>query len=128
MIDFVLILITVEAITEIIVSGDIFIGVRNKLALINPRFLGKLLGCGYCLSVWVAIPFGLIYYLYQNTIYYKVMMAITFVFAIHRLSNMLHELFRRWLGRHPFVLHLFNQSVQPQEEEHESEHKSESIV
>ena len=111
MIDLLLIIIAVEAITEIIIDGDIFIKPRNWLAKLNPGFLGKLLGCGYCLSVWIAIPFGIIYSIYPNTIYYKVMMITVLIFIIHRLSNIIHDLFKRWFLRQPLVLHLLKQKV-----------------
>lgn len=101
MIKLLLIIIAVEAFTEIIVSSDLLIGFRNFCARINPWFLGRLLGCGYCLSVWVSIPFA-IYYEYSivNNLY------VDFVIKwmlIHRLSNIVHDLFKRCLDRYPFT-------------------------
>ena len=116
--------VAVEAITEIIVDGDIFFKIRNFLARINPWFLGELLKCGYCLSVWVAIPFGLAigvkyvmtYTEYTNLLkllhlnneicnyYYIIVLCVAFVFFTHRISNVIHESFKRFFDRYPFVL------------------------
>jgi len=113
--EIIVMIVAIEAITEIIVDGDIFFKVRNFLARINPWFLGELLKCGYCLSVWVAIPFGLaigIRYTNLSTfypqgwynIYYSIVLCVAWLFFIHRISNVVHELFKRLFDRYPFVL------------------------
>ena len=125
MMELLMMVIAVEAITEILVQGDIFIGIRNKLATINPGFLGKLVGCGYCVSVWVAIPFALAYYLYHGTNFYLIMMIITIIFTIHRLSNLIHELFKRWFDRYPLVFHLLKQDLSDKDKDKDN---NESII
>jgi hypothetical protein len=95
-------IIFVEAVTEIIINGDIFLRLREFLYNLS-KFTGSLVGCGYCLSVWVsasiawALPVGFSY----TTLNY-----IVAVFVLHRLSNIFHELVSRWLGRIPWTLQL----------------------
>lgn len=97
--------IVVEAIVEIIVDSELFMPWRvfiSKRTSIVGRFLGKLSTCGYCASVWVsaliawALP-GHVFSIYIADIFIR-------IFLLHRLSNIVHELFHRWLNRHPFGL------------------------
>jgi hypothetical protein len=101
-----------EAITEIIVSSDmpLILWFRNLAAKHNPRFFGKLFGCGYCFSVWTA--FALSWALPGHLVQYEVLDIIIKAFVLHRLSNILHEGLARWFKRLPFelVLSTFNQS------------------
>lgn len=121
--------IAVEAITEIIVSSTIFQPLRNTiLKCANEfricNFLGKLIQCGYCTSVWISlmvawiVPFNLINHYVD---------FIIFTFVLHRLSNFWHEFLSRWFSRHPIILSisLFKSGdVNESESESESESKS----
>jgi hypothetical protein len=96
--------VAVEAITEVVVQSDLFIKLRNVLFKISPGFLGKLLSCGYCFSVWVSI----IGWFMPGTITnIYILDGILRVFLLHRLSNVIHEFFMRWEKRLPLVI-VFN--------------------
>lgn len=90
-----LLVMATEAITEILVSGDIFSTFREYVWKIN-KFFGKLINCGYCLSVWVSASLTIPIYYGLELIY-----LIPLVFAIHRISNIWHELIVKWLKRLP---------------------------
>ena len=100
--------IAVEAIVEIIVDSELFLFWRaflSKRKMFVGRYLAKLFTCGYCFSVWVAVVVawclpGVIsgYWLFD---------VILKTFVLHRLSNLTHELFVRWLDRYPFSM-VFN--------------------
>lgn len=94
-------IICVEAITEIIINADIFLGLRTFLSKISPSFLGKLFTCGYCMSVWVA---GCIAWSLPGTITnYPIVDIIIKAFVLHRSANLVHEGFKRWFARLPLV-------------------------
>jgi hypothetical protein len=103
--------IATEAITEIVVSSDmpLILWFRNLAAKHNPRFFGKLLGCGYCFSVWTALVLS--WALPGHLVQHEILDIIIKTFVLHRLSNVLHEGFIRWFKRLPFelVLSTFNQ-------------------
>jgi hypothetical protein len=65
-------------------------------------FIGKLLSCGYCFSVWTAAPFAFIAPGDITSILWVDLIIKWMV--LHRMSNMLHEGFSRWLKRAPWVL------------------------
>lgn len=93
--------VTVEAITEIIVNGDIFQELRGWISR-KSSFFGMLISCGYCLSVWTAM-------LLAGSIPFKIVPFAVFdyvikVFVLHRLSNVVHELIVRFLNRIPWQL------------------------
>jgi len=99
----VLITISVEAITEIIVSGDIFTELRGwfsrqKNWLLN--FISRLITCGYCCSVWVSALLAWYIPIYSE---YWIMDLVIKTFVVHRLSNWFHEFMSRWFGRHPWT-------------------------
>lgn len=95
-------IIFVEAVTELLLNGEIFERPR-EIAYNLSDFTAKLVGCGYCASVWVsasiawALPIGLPY---------RALDVIVATFVLHRLSNIFHELVARWLGRIPWTLQL----------------------
>lgn len=99
MIEVLILIIFIEALTEILTTSSIF--EKPRLWLAKNAFLGELIHCGYCTSVWVSlsvawiIPFALTPYFWLNY------MLTTFV--LHRLSNILHELIQKLLGRRPFL-------------------------
>lgn len=108
MIPWILAIIFVEAITEIIVQSEIFFSLRNFIARTS-AFLGNLISCGYCTSVWVsaiigwALP-GNVLYLWMPNTTTMVIDCILKIFVLHRISNVLHEAFSRWFSRLPFSL------------------------
>lgn len=98
------IVISVEAISEIITSADIFTEVRGWFSRQENfvlRFIFRIISCGYCCSVWVsgclawALPFTLTGYWFINIVIYT--------FAVHRMANWYHEYMSRWFGRHPWT-------------------------
>lgn len=101
---FILMVIAVEAISEIITSSDIFVGLRgwfSRQENLILNFISRMITCGYCCSVWVSgtlawsIPLSL-------TGYWFIDIVIN-TFAVHRLSNWYHEFMSRWQGRHPWT-------------------------
>lgn len=90
----ILTIIAVEAITEIIVAGSIFEKPRAYILAKN-NFFSDLLACGYCTSVWIAIPFG--WALPGTITSYIIVDIIIKTFALHRLSNYIHEIRVNWL-------------------------------
>lgn len=99
MVEVILLVIFIEALTEILTTSSIF--EKPRMLLARNAFLGELIHCGYCTSVWVSlsvawiIPFALTPYFWLN--------YLLTVFVLHRLSNILHELIQKLLGRRPFL-------------------------
>lgn len=92
----------VEAITEIIISSEILFRFRNFITKLNRNILGKLVSCGYCMSVWVSILIawslpGCITSIWLLDVIIK-------IFILHRCSNVIHELFSRWFKRLPWYV------------------------
>ena len=104
----IVIIIAVEAITEIIITGKIFQALRDFIIGRNVFLLAGLFSCGYCMSVWVAAAIGWLAPFPLG--FWGIPIKI---FAIHRISNFFHELMVRWLGRKPWTVEV---------------HKTESIV
>jgi len=89
-----------EAITEIIVDSEIMEPVRSFIFLksltssepavstVQPwAFIHRLIHCGYCASVWVAMAAAM---LAPWVVGYWVLNWLVMVFVIHRLSNFFH--------------------------------------
>lgn len=107
------VIVAVEAVTEIVVASKIFFPLRDWFSR-NPdpkgfwakarSWIGELLNCGHCASVWVALlaahfaPTGAC----TGCVKYAWPIFFIKVFVIHRLSNLMHELFSRWFSRSPF--------------------------
>lgn len=100
MIQWLLAIIYVEAITEIFVESDVFTKFRLLLKKLS-NFTGELISCGYCFSVWAAMPVG--WALPGDIFGIFVLDAILKTFILHRLANIFHECVSRWFGRFPFV-------------------------
>lgn len=113
-----ILVICVEAITEIVVASKITLGIRNWL-LKNAKFLGSLINCGYCTSVWVSatlawfVPINMSAMVVDAGFFNKIIDYVIFLFVIHRLSNIWHEFIVRWLGRYP----MFGGFVEVEDEE-----------
>lgn len=94
----------VEAITEIITSSELMNPLRQRirrLAYTSPptdntntrayAWLDKLISCGYCTSVWVAL-IVCIWFDYA-IVRDKYISVVIMAFAIHRISNWIHVLY-----------------------------------
>lgn len=120
------IVVAVEACTEIIVASSLFFSFRDWFSRPEPeepcthnttelhpckkinsfkRFgwwlrhkIGELVNCGHCASVWVAAIAS------YCTGFTSVWMFAIKTLVIHRVSNIVHELFKRWFDRSPFSL------------------------
>jgi hypothetical protein len=82
----------VEGLTELVTKSVIFEPLREKLAAKN-SFLNKLLQCGYCTSVWVAIfpaVFTAVLLACSFSLWF-VLSAFPLVVVYHRMSNYLHN-------------------------------------
>ncbi len=100
-------IIAIEAVTEIVIAGDIFYNLRdiihrnsNKNRIL--KFLSDLLACGYCFSVWVSfLAAWALPEVHSNLI---ISIALK-TFCLHRCSNIVHEFINRWLKRMPYLYH-----------------------
>jgi hypothetical protein len=82
----------VEGATELVCKSAIFYNIRNKLSTLHP-FFKKLLGCGYCTSVWMSlIPAGFLAVKASTSLVYLPVVFVLFVVVTHRLSNFLHNI------------------------------------
>jgi hypothetical protein len=108
-----LVVVCIEAITEIITSSSLFFGFRDWISRKtgygseNEKWyskIGELFHCGYCFSVWPAIAFAFV--LPGDFTIWWIDLIIK-AFCAHRFANWFHELMARWLSRHPwtFVIH-----------------------
>jgi hypothetical protein len=113
MVDFllqwILAIIYVESLTEILIESELLFGFRNYLYKLSPGFLGKLFTCGYCMSIWIAISAA--WALPGNISQVAWFDCVLRIFVLHRLSNILHELFSRWFKRLPWHVVLVKQAV-----------------
>ena len=117
----ILLVICVEAITEILVSGSIFQKPREFIAR-NSSFIGELVHCGYCTSVWVsaAVAWVFVVWVWTLTPIFWINYIIA-TFVIHRLANLFHELSSKWLNRRPisFAVHKTETVIVPGLSDHE---------
>ena len=96
----ILLVVFVEAITEVFVSSSIFEGLRDFIGQ-RSSFLGELVHCGYCTSIWVSASVA--WMLTMDTGYpWLDFVVVTFV--LHRFSNLFHELTCKWMNRAPLSL------------------------
>jgi len=84
----------VEAVTEIVVSSELFFGLRTGISRISGRigaFFGALISCGYCFSVWAsaAVAWALPGALFPGEYGWIADIALR-TFALHRVSNFVH--------------------------------------
>ena len=103
--------IAVEAIVEIVIASELFSPLHFWLFKKSENnrvigFVNKLMSCGYCFSVWVAA--GVAWMLPGSPSGIAVVDTILKIFVLHRLSNLIHELFKRWLDRIPFNVVITN--------------------
>ncbi len=106
-------IVATEAIVEIIVASKILFNFRDWLAQ-RSVFLGDLINCGYCVSVWVAailfsyyLPVGYrLQAICADSIIAWLLVLVGKAAVVHRMSNVLHELFSRWFHKHRFGVEL----------------------
>lgn len=101
---FILLVICIEAVTEILVDSAIFEKPRLFLSRMSTN-LGVLVHCGYCTSVWVSGFFGWFFAAQIFCFFPSFWISyIVTVFVLHRLSNIFHELVSKWFSRRPITL------------------------
>jgi hypothetical protein len=83
----ILCIIAAEAMTQLVCKAEIFNRPRNWFRNLC-TFTQELINCPYCVSVWIA-AFTTILYFYYSTLYLFIVFLV-----IHRISNLLHDLFR----------------------------------
>ena len=104
----------VEAFTEILVTSSIFRKPREFLAVASD-LLGELVHCGYCTSVWVSMTVAWIIPSHIAMTPFFYVNYIISIFVLHRVSNMIHELFSKWTERRPmsFAVHKTETVIMP---------------
>lgn len=97
--------ISIEAITEILVDSKIFLPLRlyiSKKALPDIptgkstiyNFIHELISCGYCTSVWVSMFVTMLLTFNDIRIFKPIINEMILVFCLHRLSNLFHVLYQ----------------------------------
>jgi hypothetical protein len=95
---FVIAVVVVEAIAEIVSDSALFAPIRKRLIGWNeekPRWLGVLVSCGYCLSVWFGIGAVMLYG--APRIFPELPLFVeelSWGFVVHRASNVWHAAVR----------------------------------
>lgn len=85
-----------EAVTELVVHSEIMQPMRAYLEEFSD-FIGKLVNCGYCCSMWAAIPSA--YFMAPLTIPTNIWLAnlVIWILVFHRLSNFLDDFVDKYL-------------------------------
>lgn len=88
--------IVTEALTQLVVHSDIVEPIRSFL---QNRFdwLGRLVSCGYCFSVWAAMPCAYFMAPLTKPTPHFYLNLVIWVLVIHRLSNFLDDFVDRYL-------------------------------
>lgn len=95
-------IILTEALTELLVKSEIFQPVRNFVFFKSQEpiynFIGKVLSCGYCCSVWVAAALTFIFTVLGFIELFGFWLLDFFVITLvlHRASNYLHGVSDRY--------------------------------
>jgi hypothetical protein len=79
-------IIAAEAMTQLTCKAEIFNRLREWLKSLS-SFTNELLSCPYCVSVWVAGFTVILYASYEWSWWFILLLV------IHRISNVLHDLF-----------------------------------
>ena len=92
-----------EAITEILAKADIFEPLRQRVfnRIKEGNFfewLDGLIGCGYCISVWVGLFISLLFFYGDNLLISKYIDWFFIGLFLHRTSNVWHFIID-WLSR-----------------------------
>jgi len=110
----------VMAVTELVTESDIFFRIRLFLTNKFPRSFGAVTRCGYCFSVWAALSIGwclegslVSSFLGYDTVLVFVVDVLIRSLALHRLSNLVHKLYKReW----HLVVHHVNEDLESYED------------
>jgi hypothetical protein len=120
MIAFLLAIVVAEAAVEVLVASELLAPLRAAALSRFPR-AGVLFSCGYCLSVWVGV--GAAYALGCSAgLELGLAEPLVLGLAVHRLSNLWHEVLQRILQRLPLQLVLVRKELPaagPQAKEHD---------
>jgi hypothetical protein len=103
-IQWVVVIIVTEALVEIVVDSKIMMPLRNWIVKKEPDFFGELIKCGYCFSVWMAIPGAFILPgdIFGNWYFDLFIKWI----LLHRTSNIFHGIISKIFNRQPYhVVH-----------------------
>lgn len=98
---FLLIIICVEAITELLSKSEFFMPLRKYLFEKQKpvyRFLHDIIDCPYCLSVWVSVINVVYFYFIFKYTTSIIFMFIPMVLVFHRMSNILHFIIDKLRG------------------------------
>lgn len=79
-------IIAAEAMTQLTCKAEIFNRLRDWIKSLSP-FTNELLSCPYCVSVWVAAFTVLLYIGYEFAWWFILLLV------IHRISNVVHDMF-----------------------------------
>jgi len=95
-----LLILNIEAVTNILSKSEIFIPLRSFLFRHSDnkvmKFLHDLLDCPYCTSVWVSLFYiGAIYAVAGVYALSCVFVFCVLVIAFHRMANILHHIIDR---------------------------------
>jgi hypothetical protein len=95
----ILLIINIEAVTNILSKSDIFKPVRrflfNRSNNRSIRFLHDLLDCPYCTSIWVSLLYVTIFCMVEVYALSSAFMFVMLVIALHRMANLLHHVIDR---------------------------------
>lgn len=99
-----LVIVLVEAFTELVIKSQIFAPFRKWVS--RGDWLRELFSCGYCFSVWVALG---VVFLTQTS--YPLMgnhwvdLFLTAIVA-HRCANVLHNIIDKWTDKYYSLAHV----------------------
>ena len=90
----------VEGTTELLCKSKFFSWFREWLKL-NSSFLGELISCGYCTSVWVAnLPAFLVAGLFPLSWFHTPVIFLISLVFFHRIANYLHNFNDKFLDKY----------------------------
>ena len=98
-VEILLAIILVENITELVVKSQLFEPVRRVVIYFND-FLGKLIRCGQCLSLWTSIGVVFLVDVSYNFTEHSYLNLFLTALIVHRLSNYLHNFCDKCLDKY----------------------------
>ena len=99
----IVLIILIEALTNLISKSDIFAFIRKYCFESNNKLLGfihKLLDCPYCTSVWIAMFVIGLYELYISNLLPSILTLFFMAIILHRLANIIHFIIDRLDSNH----------------------------
>lgn len=91
--DLIVAVLLTEILTELVVGSSLLARFRNRMLGPDeqkPRLFGVLISCGYCLSVWVAVPMAYLLKLRGILPILGPLEPLAIGLIVHRASNVLH--------------------------------------